>query len=474
MRGAREREGGFTIVEVLVATLVLTMGALATFGLLSSATKNTQRAKATQVALDQGQQALEALRGLTYEEVALTATPPHSTSPLNPNYRVNAGAATFALTREPPADYRKLVAEGGSIYGKTGEEGVITGAAVDPGPVHFVSGDVSGDIYSYVVWENDEVCGSDCPGEQDYKQVIVAVKLDTPGNQAGERGYVELKSDFADPTDSSANDPIPNADGDVVTAQQFFLSDTPCAASGTTERQDITGDHLLHNTLGTCGDGPKTGNEEPGAPDALLLGAPPDPAPADLNVPALYDYSDDTYLEPTPDTDRGLQIRLDDTPGCKYVPAGKTNPEAQIHRWVTDPLDADFILTETVTLEFYTRTLNDEPHTGELCVFLFNRHDESPTVAKDSLLVNTVGSVPYWTFTPKGSELWPAGAWERIRLEMTFNGAPYTIPAGDRLGVALGVERSITSPADAIPIMYDHPRYQTRLEVDTSTPIDGG
>ena len=56
---------------------------------------------------------------------------------------------------------------------------------------------------------------------------------------------------------------------------------------------------------------------------------------------------------------------------------------------------------------------------------------------------------------------------------MTFNGAPYTIPAGDRLGVALSVERANT-PAEALAFMYDHPTYPARIEVDTSTPIDGG
>jgi len=38
--------------------------------------------------------------------------------------------------------------------------------------------------------------------------------------------------------------------------------------------------------------------------------------------------------------------------------------------------------------------------------------------------------------------------------------------------VALSVERNGT-PADAIPILYDHPTYPTRIEVDTSTPIEG-
>ena len=304
--------------------------------------------------------------------------------------------------------------------------------------------------------------------------MIVAIKLDKPGLQAGERGYLEVQSDIVDPTDSAANDPIPNSKGEVVTAQQFFLSDTPCSATGTTERQDIVADHLLHNTFGTCASGLKTGSNEPGAPDALLLGAPPDPAPADPNIPLLYDYSDDTYLEPTPDTDRGLQIRRDQTSGCHYVPTGTTNPESQIHRWVTDPLKANFVMTQTVTIEFYTRTLNDGVHSGQVCVYIYKRHEAgTPPIATDTLLTNKVGGTAYWTYTPEGGKNWPKGEWARIRLEMSFNGAPYTIPAGDRLGVALSVERANT-PADAIPIMYDHPKYQTRLEVDTSTPIDGG
>ena len=57
---------------------------------------------------------------------------------------------------------------------------------------------------------------------------------------------------------------------------------------------------------------------------------------------------------------------------------------------------------------------------------------------------------------------------------MAFNNAPYTIPAGDRLGLELSVENATTSPTEVIPIMYDHPDHATRLEVDTTTPIEGG
>jgi hypothetical protein len=40
--------------------------------------------------------------------------------------------------------------------------------------------------------------------------------------------------------------------------------------------------------------------------------------------------------------------------------------------------------------------------------------------------------------------------------------------------VALSAERNNTPPESALPIMYDDPDRPTRIEVDTSTPIQGG
>jgi prepilin-type N-terminal cleavage/methylation domain-containing protein len=468
------KQEGFTIVEVLVAVLILVIGALTTFGLLSAATRNTERAKATQVAMDLAQQEVEALHSYSSEELALKSLPVHSGNSFSPNYRVKAADGTFAVDRQPVGSYKKLVANGGEVQGETDEEkSKIEGGEVSPGPTPFENGDVKGEIYRYIVWRNDDACGK-CGTQQDYKQVIVAVKLNTPGNQAGERGYVEVQSNFVDPIDSAENDPVPNSEGDVVTAQQFFLTDTSCSAGGETERTEITGDHLLHNTLGTCASGLQTGTTL-GAPDALLLGAPPDPAPEDPSNPPLYDYSDDTYLEPTPDTDKGLQIRKDDTTECHYTPTGITNPESQVHRWVTDPMTTEFKMTGKITLEFFTRTLNDGLYHGTLCVYLYKRHEVgSPEpVATDTMLTNKSGGTAFWTYTPEQNAFWPNGKWTALRLTMTLNTAPYTIPVGDRLGMALSVERSNTE-ADAIPIMYDHPDYRTRLEVETSTPIEGG
>lgn len=464
MRAFACREDGFTIVEVLVAALVLIAGSFATFGLLRAAALNTQRAKGTQVALDRAQQEMEALRSLSSEQLALTAAPAASSNPLSPNNRVSNG--TFALTRQPPSNYANLVVNGGSLYGG----GFVKGGIVSPGPTAFTSGDVTGKVYRYIVWRDDSGCPeATCPGTQDYKQIVVAVRLDKAGNQASERAYVEVQSNFINPEDSALSDPVPGANG-VVTAQQFFLSDTPCSVTGATVRTEILASHALHNTLGTCSSGPKTGSTA-GAPDSLLLGSPPDLNPEDPTLPAEYNYSTDYPLQTATEAARGIQLRRDDTTGCHYVPTGTSVPQWQVHRWVTDPFASAFKMSGQVTLDISSRTVKDVNSTGALCVYLFDRKESgSPLKGEDALLTNKVDAAGYWQYTPAGNGLWPQ-KWLELRLTMTFNG-PITIEPGHRLGLGLSVNGNTS--ADALVLMYDHPNSRARIEVETPTPIDGG
>ncbi len=189
------REDGISIVEVLVAALILVLGALATYSTLSGAAINTQRAKATQIGLDRAQQEMELLRSLPEEKLAMTQAPASSKHTHSPNYRVSNG--NFALTKgEPPSNYAVMVINGGSLYGG----GEITGGTVNPGPTSFESGGVKGKIYRYIVWRKDTSCPTaNCPGEQNYKQIVIAVRLTTPGDESGEGGYVEVQSDFINP-----------------------------------------------------------------------------------------------------------------------------------------------------------------------------------------------------------------------------------------------------------------------------------
>ncbi|MCW2987881.1 MAG: hypothetical protein JWM24_819 [Solirubrobacterales bacterium] len=464
MRRLANNDRGFTIVEVLVAAMVLVAGSFATFGLLRAAALNTQRAKGSQVALDRAQQELEALRSYSDQQLALTASPPPSTDPLNPDYRVSGGS--YAMTRTPQGDPATMVVKGRSLYGG----GFIEGGVVSPGPTPFTSGDVSGEVYRYVVWRNDASCPeATCPGPQDYKQIVVAVRLDKTANQASQQAYVEVQSDFINPEDSSLKDPVAGANG-VVTAQQFFLSDTPCSASGTTVRGEIAGSHALHNTLGTCASGVQ-GGAVAGAPDALLLGSPPDIAPEDPTLPADYDYSSDYPLQTTVDAAKGIQLRRDENTGCHFEPSGKSVPQWQTHRWVTDPLQSNFTMSGQVTIDVWSRTVKEVNTKAALCVSLFDRKEAgSPPKGEDSWLANKVGGAAYWEYVPSGNGLWPE-KWSEVTIKMTFNG-PITILKGHRLGLAFGVNGNTS--ADAISLMYDHPNYRSRIEVETPTPIEGG
>lgn len=487
-RRLRSDQSGFTIIEVVIASMLLLIGSFATMRALAAATQNTQRAKESQILLDIAQGEMEKIRNLPYTQIALTSQPADSTDPLNPDSRITGNGSAFFLDRAGTGaqtggspNPAGLVVNGGSLYGG----GFVAGGTINPGSITSATtgvGDVDVRIFRFVTWQNDPRCLT-CGGSQDFKRVVVAARVEKRGNQSYQRPYVEVQSDFVDPNKSALTDPAPGPGG-VVTAQQFWLTDTPCSTSAPTVRAEITADHLLHNTLGTCASAPQTGTV-PGAPDALITSAPPDPAPDDPAVPSVFDYASDTYLEPVPNTDKGVQLKRPDTAGCNYTPSG-ANPESKIHRWVSDPLASTFSMGGTVTIELYTRAINDAIHSGKLCVFLFKRHETgAPPVATDTAIYDSAN--PTNTYFSYSQATWPRNInpdpliWQKVRVTMNFsptqvvNGqAQGTISPGDRLGVALSSERVGTSFDAGIQVLYDHPTYPTRIEVDTTTPIDAG
>lgn len=472
MRPNYSEEQGFTIVEVLVAIFIVSIAAMVTFGLLTDATRNVERAKANQIAVEFAEQELERLRSEPDERLAMTAPlPGHSTNSFSPNYRIQNDE--FALSREPLGEYGKLAYNGGEIegVGTSAEGGFLTKGTVVPSE-SFESGNVKGKIFRYVVWRNDTACGTSCPTQQDYKQIVVAVRVDNAPNDPAQHGYFEVQSKFINPKRNSTSDPPKNSQGGYNTAQQFYLSDTPCAATGNTIRVESTEDHLLHNTLGVCANGLKTGNKEPGAPDTLTLN-PPAP-PEEPGVATLHDFASDVYLEPNPDTDKGLQIPRSTSTGCNsFNPTGAEHPESLVHRWVTDKMPVNFEVGGKITLEIYSRTINNQPYNGGLCIYLFKR-EESGSKFTDTRFKNLLGSTEYWLYAPSGywplSEPQPPLEWKRVRVTMELSKTPETIPKEARLGLALSVDPAHTN-ASAIPLMYDFPTMASRLEVDTTTPI---
>lgn len=439
------REDGFGIVETLVAAVILVLAVLATFTAYDAGTRATFRAQQSQVRLGRAQQEMEKIRALPYDQIAMTFLPGFSSDPSDPRNRVQNG--TFNLQRNG-ANYATMVVNGGTRIGG----GPVSGGVIDPGPEHFQSGDVGGDIYRFVVWQKNNGCDPQTCTSQDLKRVIILVKPETT-IAGGSRDYVEIHSDFIDPADSSISD-LPPSDGQRVTGQQFWLTDTPCDSDDGTTRQGISGPHWLHNTFGSCGDGLQTGTTA-GAPDTLIPALPP----GDSSTP-VYDYQSD--WEPSPDTDVGIQIQPVSSGGCNWRGSG-ADPQTTFHTWVTDPMNSSFVITRdstlnrNATLVFFSKTINDAQQRGKICAWLFVR---SPS--------GTDTALPGSPFTYTAAS-WPKlfGSGTPLAMDM---GATQTVPAGSRLGLAVGVgDRSETEAA--LEFMYDHPRYPAQLEVQTTTPL---
>ncbi|HYH60860.1 MAG TPA: hypothetical protein VD766_03245, partial [Solirubrobacterales bacterium] len=358
-------ERGFTMVEVIFATLILMLGSLAMLSVVDASTRGNFRSEQSQVAVGQIQGELERIKQMPYSQIAMTGAPTSSTDEDDPAWRVSGNK--FAIGEEG-TDLRPMVINGSALAGG----GTVSGGTISPSPTSFASGDITGTLRRYVVWINDPKCPDMvCPGAQDLKRVIVAATLNNTA-AGGERAYEELHTDIVDPDVSPVVDSVPEGDGEEGSFATFWITDTPCNHD---ERQDPTGDHATHNTLGSCSDGVTSG-EDAGAPDLMFTEPPPLTPGLPPDEQPLYDYATDVEPHTGGDADRGLQLRNSTVPGCIFSPSVEDGtPGQKVHSWLTPPIPNGFeiLLDGEATLSLWTRTLNGAQHTGRICVFLFTR-----------------------------------------------------------------------------------------------------
>ena len=468
-------EQGFTVAEALVAAFLVILGALAVMAVLVAASRSTYRTEQSQVVVNRLQDELEQVKQLPFEQVALAAAPQASQDPQDPNSRVSG--AEFDVG-DDAASYAPLVYNGAALEGG----GTVSGGTVAAGPTEFVSGDVRGDIYRYVVWLDDEDCDEAlCPGAQDSKRVIVAIRLDESAG-GGARPYQELHQDIGDPDAQPAENPGPlgddeEDDSDPDYPWSFWLTDTTCNNSA---RLEITNDHNAHNTLGACSVGQQTG-ATPGAPDLMFPEAPPLDEDLPPDEQPLYDYAGDVEPSSGGTLDKGVQLRrpthgtvnscaISSIGNVLNLPALESNRGQKLHKWVTQPIPSGFndvLLTGEANLSLWTQTLNGAEHAGKICIYLFRR----TTVAGlpvDTPLTNVDSNLTYWEFE---QDPWPSGGWQKIEIPLDFvidaNLGGLPLVPNTRLGVAVRLDRDGTG-GDALQFMYDHPSFDSRLTVDAN------
>jgi len=453
-----------TIVEVVVAGMILIVGALGVLGIVDAGGRNVFRAEQSQVVANLLQKEVEKLRQVPYGELALTSLPTHAADPEDPNSRV--ASTNFFYTGRNGTGLKPLVYNGATSDGET-----IKGGTVNPGPTNFQVGNLKGTVYRYVVWDT---CPSAlCQDGRHLKRAVVAVRLDTTAS-GGARRYQEIQGQFVDPEVEPSVLPEQDPGGSDNESWTLWMTDTGCDQAERLAPPSEKGDHLTHNTRGNCVNGVHTGST-PGAPDLLWPEAPIG------ETDYSYDFATDVEPKSGGGEDEGLQI----LPGGDCDAAATTelaigvakepdpHPDAyqKVHRWLSPPVPPhegaqDLLLTGEGTLSLWTRTLGSTPYTGKICAWLFARSESAGTVT-DTLVVN-LGPPTSLDFS-YFAQSWPSSGWTEISMPLSFGyadeGGALPLSPGSRLGLALSVGSETSS---ALQLRYDMPSFDSRIQLATT------
>jgi prepilin-type N-terminal cleavage/methylation domain-containing protein len=435
----------FTLVEVLAAVALISIGVAATLKIFGAVGHSVLRSERTDVASEQAQAELDRLQTLSYGQLAMKTTPPTSGDPYDPGNRVEGSSLRVRPDLTEP-------------FVMTPASGEL--AMIDPAPKDFAVGlsgaTITGHVFRYVTWRDENCPFALCPGTDNTKRITVAVVLD-PDPSSGERRrpmwFSTIVADHnAAPPGTLAPPGGGPSGGDPVTAQTFFLYDTPC---GQNARQQPGGAHATHDTasVGAAAQDNST-CEQPDAtkqPDLMGETAPP----GDNSTP-LFEYSNDL----TGGYDGGLtMLHRGSTCVASYPATDASNAAAvskfSVHSWSTKKFVQPFTLGGLVTVSVFTTTLGAVPAAGRVCVSLIDRvtTDGLPT---DRVLGTSVYDLSNWPTDVR-------------RIAFSFRMAQQeTVPTDHRLVMALQVRGE--SGAD-ISLLYDQPLYPSLLEVATTTPL---
>jgi prepilin-type N-terminal cleavage/methylation domain-containing protein len=441
-------EHGFTLVELLIAMVLTSVGVAATIGVFGASGRATLISQRTEVGTQQAQAEVDRLsKQLTYGELALTSTPVASTNQLNPNYRVSGSNFTV---------------RSGLVEAFVTTPGSGDAAKVDPGPTNFSVGQggstITGKIYRYVTWRDENCPATICDGTQNTKRVTVAVTLD-PAANAAQRAPVWFSTVVANPeaAPSGYTGTSPGTTSSSNTsAQIFYLYDERCDDEDWDDFNYTApiADHATRNTAQK--DSPSSTNsvcDNPQEPDVMGVQGPPG-----SDATPVYKYSSDLTGAYT----GGLAMMRKGT-ACRasYSTAESANTAGPnkwaVHAWTTPEFEAAFHISGRVTVSAWTETVGGGSGRGLLCATLIERR-VSGDVPADVILASTTFDVASWPATPR-------------RLSFTFTVSPQVdIDPGNQLVLVLHLRQE--SDQD-IALLYDHPSYESLLEVETTTPVGG-
>jgi prepilin-type N-terminal cleavage/methylation domain-containing protein len=473
---------GFALVEVLIAIALLAIGVFGVFMAFAAAQKlsviNERHTTMAHVA----QREIERLEGIAYSRLEMTAAPPTSADPTNPDYNVTAGSPP-SFAHNTSGSPEQLVIDSSN--------GVVDHTA------SWSEGQFSGTVYDYVTWVTDPRCAPGCTATDDYKRLTVAVTIND-GHPAPVYNSSVISDPHAEPIGGISNgltgnpltDPSTQCVGsngvpapctspiDSGNPNTYFLHDSP-ATSATPVAPSA--DHATPATVGTVSGQTCTTSTVLATVPANTTGCPtPDlmdgnPPAGDSTTP-LYHYSTDQCSDSCYPGGQLLQPTCSNGTGCGAGSSSDCSGGAwtnslnntQSAFWVTAPLTAAMTLTGDGGISLFSQSVGGTSPVVSFCLEVYDVPPSGTAGSLSDLLawppVALGGAAYVPPADPSTQTNWPTQTSD-LSYSFNFRGSSgsASIPAGDRIGVRLWFKATYNT---ALAFVFDNPTYPTEVQLN--------
>jgi prepilin-type N-terminal cleavage/methylation domain-containing protein len=415
---------GFTLIELMIAVFVLTVGILGTFRVFESSNRAASVAEIQQDEIHRAQREIERLQALPYSQLFLTSVPPTSVSKGNPGYYVSAGGCPSSpptFRWEQPSGLSEALIINGCKYKfeeggvKTEEElkageykenvnkeckGAAGVAACGEGVAasatwkdERVNG-VSGTVYDYITWVTDAHCNSakeGCPGVNDYKRITVEVTSNTSNSAIAPTSPVLVSAIVVNPKalptkKPKSENPLESAEvkctnglGQQVpcnyglgtqTPHSFYLTNWPEETNATYKASSNSAcmhytDALKPLTCGGIAEAAKCSLSTTlytSCPQLDLMNV------IEAQEPETEPFFSQNLESPLESTRGRILLRDPKAVECTSEPE---NDARYAQWWATAPLSESLKLSGNGALTLYTRALKEVSASATLCVGIY-------------------------------------------------------------------------------------------------------
>jgi prepilin-type N-terminal cleavage/methylation domain-containing protein len=188
-------EDGFTLIELMIASLIMVVGLLALVSGLDHSRNLVTQSEKVEAATHQAEKTVERILAMRYEQVSLTTAPAESDSQADPRFWVSGSTYQWDPDSTGSAAFETLCvtrcpAEAATVMG------TIVGAEEWQDP----ASRLHGWVHRFVTEVPDLCSATGCPGNQPAKRVTVGVTVD--GNDPLDRPVV-VSTLMVDPADTN-------------------------------------------------------------------------------------------------------------------------------------------------------------------------------------------------------------------------------------------------------------------------------